>query len=374
MNTTSRRWSVSPLQVFLLTVALIDGTAIVTLPAPLVRFAGPSAWVAALVGLPAGLLPLGILYLLDRRAPDRTIVEHARLAAGPVGGALLTLPILALFLNTLGNTPREFTDLVAGVALPRTPTVVVTALLLAAPVAVVRAGLEVLARLAELLILPGLLALAGVLAANVRDMQPINLLPVLARGWGPVLQAAAAPAGWYMEMLYLTAILPFGQQRRGAHWRAALLGLLCAGVLLSCATAATQAVFGPATAALAAPVFQLARVADVSGFLTHLEPFLMVAWVTLGYVKTGIFFYVFCIGLAQTLGLSHHRALTLPVAAMAILVNTVWYDSAADVAYFVTRIWPFVACTAAVVAPLLVLAATWLKGITARPTPGGNAG
>lgn len=367
-GTPPEDWGVPPPQLFWLLLALIGGTALLSLPGPLALYAGQDGWLAALLGLPLGIVPLLLWYALDVRLPGLTLTQMARAVLGPVAGSALAVLPVVLFASTLASTPREVADLVGGIALPRTPMPVVLALLLLPVVWMVRAGLETLARMGELLVPAGIAALLLILLPVTKDMRTINLLPLLARGWRPVLQGAAAPAAFYAETAYLFYVLPFRGRGRGPSLGAAVLAVTAVACMLSVSTAALTAIFGPLLPKLAVPVFQATRVVSIAQFIEHLDALLLVAWVALSFVKMAAFFYCFCLALGQLLGLRDYRPLTLPAAVYTATAALYWFDSTASVSHWIMDTWPFWGGALTLGPPLLVWVVALARGIgRARP-------
>lgn len=369
-------WALTPSQTFFLTFAWISGPLVVSLPTILAKLSGQDGWLAALVALPAGVVPLLLWYALEGRLPGKTFTEQSLTVLGPTAGMLLGLLPLVLFASTLPVIVRNFADLVAGTALPRTPLPFVMGLVLLPTVYVVRSGLEVLARLGEILVPTGLIALFVILFASVKDTNLVNLLPVLARGPRPVLQGAGSVAGWYAESFLISYVGCFRGRGRGQTLWAANAGLAVAGAALAVATALTTAVFGPLEAIMVAPVFQQARTVDIADFITHVDPVLLVAWTALGFVKMGVWYYCFCLALTQWLRLRDYRPLTLPIAAFAVVGGMAWFDSGTGLSAWLSKTWPFWGMGLQVLPPLILWALAVLRGAseTQRRAPAAENG
>ncbi len=215
---------------------------------------------------------------------------------------------------------------------------------------------------------PGIAALLLILLPVTKDMNATNLLPLLARGWRPVLQGAAAPAAFYAETAYLFYVLPFRGRGRGQSLGAAVLAVTAVACMLAACTGALTALFGPLLPKLAVPVFQATRVVSIAQFLEHLDGLLRVAWVSLSFVKMGSFLYCFCLALGQLLGLRDYRALTLPAAVYAVTAALYWFDSTASVSHWIMDTWPFWGGALTLGPPLLVWAVALARGI-GRPRP-----
>ncbi len=367
--------ALTPLQIGVSTMAMIGVTAVAGLPTLLTAYAGQEGWISALIAVPAGLVPLVLLYDLDRRQPGLTLVQHARRALGPIGGLLLSLPLLMLLSSTTPLGAHQQADIVGMEALRRTPTVVVVGLFLLVPLYAARQGREVLARLTTLSVAVAIGALLLIGATSLRSVRGENLQPVFALGWVPLLQGAAPAAAWYAETAVLGLLLPFRATERRAAWAAAAAGLVIVGLQVSLVTAWDLSIFGPLADQMVFALFQVTRVSNLAEFLTHMDSILIIAWVAGEMARMGLWLYCLCLAFSQWLGLRDYRPLTLPVAAAVAIGACTWFQNASQFNAWVMRVWPFWGLALGIGSPLLVWLAVVLRGTgagrrQARPAAG----
>lgn len=349
-------WGVDEIQVAFLAFAVVAPTTILTLPRILARVAGQDGWAAALLGLPAGLLPLAALGALDRRSPGATFGEQAAAELGPLGGRLATAAAALLFGLLAAIVTREVADAVQAENLPRTPLPAVVALVLWAPVVAARQGLETMARWAQLLVGGGLCLLLLLLLGSARDLHPEYLLPLFGHGWRPLLAGAVSPASFYVKSFVLAYVLPFRGGGRRAAYGAALAGLGAGALLLALTAAVTVALFGPLAASFPQPVFEAARLIALAEFLTHLDAVAVAVWLALGLAKLGLVFLAFVLALADLFDLRQPRPATLPAAALTGALAVVEFRSNVEFQDWLFTVWP------AVSAGLVLLPAAVLAG------------
>ncbi len=356
-------WGLTSRQVFWMLLALLGAIAALGVPAGVVRLSGQNGWMATLLPVPIALIPIALWRALDRRLPGLTFTEHARAVLGPVAGSILAVcPVLLSSSHLVGAT-RIVSDLVQSNALPRTPTIAVTLLLITPALYAVRSGVEVVGRLAEILVPVGLTAVALILLFTLGDSHPANLLPVLADGWRPVLQGAIVPLGYYIETFYIMYLLPFRGRPVRAMVTASVAALVGAALLLTVTTALLTMDFGPLVQSLAVPVLGAARTVSLARIVTHLDPLLIVAWVAITIIKIETLLFVLCISLSQLLGLHDYRPLTLPLGAFAAFAANAWWGSDVQLKSWFTYDWPFWAVSLALVPPLIVWVVAALRGV-----------
>jgi spore germination protein KB len=354
-------WRLALYQIATLAFVVMAGTAVLSLPLVLTTYAGQDAWLAALLASPVGLVPLALLYLLERQAPGLTLAEHARRALGRALGGALALAWALFLATTLPVVVREFADLVRSEALPRTPEPVVLGLLLLVPTYMARQGAEPIARVAGVLTPLAAVALVVIFLPSLGAARLEHLLPVWALGWRAVLQAAAPAAAFYGETALLGFVLPFRGGSMAGAWAAAALGLGAVAVTVAAATAWALLVFGPLTAVLPNTLFQVTRAASVAEFVTHLDALFIGVWLAGGLVKLALWLFCTTVSLAQALGLPDYRALSLPVAAFGLVAGCAWFPSSGDVVRWIERAWPFWGLAFELGVPLVVVAGALLR-------------
>lgn len=301
-------------QAIALMLSLILPTAILFLPAVVVRGAKQDAWLSLLMATLLGLVIAWLVVSLSLRFPDKTLCEYAEDILGKVLGKAICLSYIWLFFLYIGSgTVREFSYFLVTVLMPDTPMVVFSISVVAVAAYAVRNGLEVLCRF-NLLFIPVTGLLVIVFLLSIRDMQPANLLPVFAAGFLlPVLKSSFVPSMWLGEIVLLAMIIPYLNKPQGAR-RVAMLSVLLSGFILTVSILEALLIFGPDyTPNWMFPIYNVVRIISIANFLERLESIVVVFWVLGGIVKIGVFYYAAVLGSAQCLGLRDYRPLVLPV-------------------------------------------------------------
>ena len=343
---------------------LLDG------PMWLARAAGRLGWLVELLGALMGLPLLLAMLDLAERFPGQTVYQYARLLLGrPVAFVANGLTLLYGLLF-LGYFLRQFVIVVQTYLLPRTPVWAIMALVVAGIVVVVSLGPMALNRLAQMLLVPVLLAFLAMLAIAMRNVDPMLLLPL----WPVPLGAlAAVPTVGFLPFVPIKHLLvQLAVVRRPQdHRRSLLVTYLAVALFKVVATAATLAIFGHrAVALLAWPALEALRVVQVP--LALLEelglPGLVVYQVVL-FVSSAVFFVSDYVGVPVWLGLGP-RAMPwlLPLLALAAAAVGLAPQDEAQVD-LLRRVVMYGGLYAAVAYPLVLwLVARWRRmGVTTAP-------
>lgn len=326
-------------QAIMLLASMVLSTAILTVPAFVIKFARQDAWLSIMTSILVGLLIAMLVVSLSLRFPGKTLFEYAEEILGKAPGKLIGLLYIWWFLHTNALIIDEFASFLCTAMMPNTPTIVFFIAVVAVAAYAVRNGLEVLSRYNQLFLPIVLGLLFIVLILTTKDMKAARLLPVFDTGLVPVLKGATVPASWLGEVVVLAMIIPFLNKPNEAY-RVAALATLFTGLVLTACTLAVVAIFGPVTSGhFVFPVYNAVRVVSIANFLERLESVIVAVWVFGGFAKVGVFYYAAVLGSAQWLGLKSYQPLVAPVGvilvALALLCRNIAY-----LLDFTSRVWP----------------------------------
>lgn len=353
---------ISPRQTGELVFIGILATAILFVPAITAAMAGHDAWIACLVGSLLGLPTLILVLWLGRKHPGQTIFQYSEKVLGKWLGKLVGLAYVWIFLHLTSVVVREFGDFMTTSFMPDTPLSVFNFSLLLLGAWAVIAGLEVIARMNEFIILLVVSFLLLIIILSIDNWELNNLLPFFSRGPLPILAAAIVPASWHGEVVFLAVILPF-MTRPNRAFIAGSMGIFASAALLTTGVVGTLAVFGPElTASLRFPLHVFVRTINVGGFLTRFEVVVMVTWVAGVFIKTAIFYYCAALGLAQVLGLSEYRAVVMPLGIIMATLSISLFRDVTVLVEFLAHTWPVYSLSLFFLGlPLLLLVVTLVR-------------
>ncbi len=166
------------------------------------------AWLAAIITF---FSSAAFIYLIGRLAlvfPDKSIVQYSQELLGKWPGKLLSLFYPGLFLFIGATDLRIYGEVLRSVFLPETPLVVILGSMVIVAVMVVKAGLEPLGRMADLIFPIFTLAIIFTLLFPVVEADYGNLRPFLYYGWRPVLLATLTPTAIAAQYAHLAMLVP----------------------------------------------------------------------------------------------------------------------------------------------------------------------
>jgi spore germination protein KB len=331
---------ISVRQTVFLLVNLIFATEIEFIPAILAKFTGQDAWVSVLVTGVLGVL-LGFLVIsLSLRFPEKNLVEYAGEILCPwVGRALgIFLGLYLIYLCSL--VIREFGDHLVTAVMPTTPLVAFSIIFVLMVVYGVYLGLEVFARVNEI-IFPLFLfvILAGALLV-VPEMDFRLLEPVLVHPPVSILRGTISLFAFYSEgLLVLLLFLPYLRRPEDAQKINLSVSLLLT-VSIVIIVISELAVFGPAEVErMLFPTFELVKMIRIGDFLERIESFLLSFWVATVALKVMLLYYAALLSFAQSLNLKDYRPLVLPGALVLVVLSIISFPNVGYTRSFLATTW-----------------------------------
>lgn len=208
---------ITRMQFILLNAGIQISIGFLTLPQALAEKAGTDGWIALLIGWAVAVLANVLLVRLMKRRPEGTLPDLLASYAGAWAGKASAL-LIALYFLYFTYTCLVTTVLTLQVwLLPSTHAYIVMLLLLIPSFMIVRGGVRIVGRYAEM-------AFALSIWVFFFYLQPLKnahwlyLLPVLKEGWAPVWSAVATTFYYFIGFAASFVFFPFLNNKRSAEW------------------------------------------------------------------------------------------------------------------------------------------------------------
>jgi len=296
VQTLNKSEKMSNLQFFILIIAVIIPFGHFVYVDIGIKAAGRDTWIAVLF---AGVIALGIAYLqfsVAARYPDKSLSEYTIQVFGRLFGTAIAIVYATLFV-TLSATTLHVSDLFLGVIYPRTPILVFTLSFLGLTFWVLREGIEVLSRVAQL-ILPFLLVL-GLTASilTIKDKHVANLFPVLHNNWLPVSHATTIFIAMFSEMILFSTMMSNAQTPQHLPKRSLIFVGLLTFMFLGPATGAVMIFGEPLAQAVMYPTYVEISYIEYTSILERLDVLGLTLWILGAYLRLS----GFCFGTTRVL-------------------------------------------------------------------------
>lgn len=339
-----------------LTLGYVVGTALLLSPTATILTAKQDAWLAPLLAAIPGLLLIALLTSLNRMYPGQSLIQYSSSILG-WPGKLLGLLILWFTFHLGALVLRNILTFVSSIMLFQTPPTVILIFTVALTAYGVKLGIETLARAFKILIFLVVIGFSIVHIYSMLFANYSNLLPVLSRGFKPILHSAVNFTAFPVGEIIVFSLLIFHihkPQQVGPSLTAGLLaGILVLVLSIERAIVtldperSSRAIFTTITGLSSAPGGRL------------LMPIMALNTFVFSICKFFICYYGFVLGTSHWFKLSDYKPLILPAGALFILFALYLHSNAIEEFTFAATIWPVYALPIQFGVPLLL----WLVAI-----------
>ncbi|NQX60054.1 GerAB/ArcD/ProY family transporter [Paenibacillus qinlingensis] len=353
---------ISSRQFMVLVIFYTMGSAIVLMPGVISHGADQDAWIAALIGMIAGIVPIWIYLSLGGRFPGLTIVEYNELLLGKWLGKTVSLLFLAFYLLFSAILLREIGDFVSTQTLTETPIMVIHAMFMIMIVTAARLGIETLGRAGEVMfpfVMVLLLIFFGFLLPEIKVQ---NIQPIMATEAKPIIESAILfVVDPFLELSVFLMIFPYVKTKK---WKKSFIwGALIGSVVLTSMILFSILVLGAyITVIQLYPSYALARYIRFGGFIQRIEEVVSGIWYISMFFKLTLTFCASTLLIKQTFQLRESKFLVFPLAVVIVPLAQIVSPNRSYSLDFAEESWTLFTATFALVIPVvLLLLASWRK-------------
>lgn len=270
------------------------------------------AWIAILIALFIGLGFVWIYTQLQKSFPNKDFIDIITSILGKTLGLPLVFLYLLAWLWGVSRNLREFGELIILTTLPNSPLWIICLLFLAVSVYTLLKGMEVLARISEI-ILPIILTfifavfILLILSAHV---YPKYLTPVLGEGISPILKAV--PGIVFFPFGELTIFLMYWNcaDDKNSVRSSSMTAVLLAGIILSITLIMDISVLGVKYTSIATiPFMEAVRFISVGDIITNIDILGVIIIFFGGFFKMSVYLYGIVLGMSKLFKIKNLRLL-----------------------------------------------------------------
>ncbi len=346
-------------QLLFLTIGFLLGTStIVTVGGSAAR---QDIWIARIVSIVLGICLVYLLTYLAQRLPGQSLIQCLRSLLGLPGTVMGVLYVWwAIHLTSL--ILRNVGAYAGLVLLPRTPMVVVLGAFAAVGLFTVRGGLEVIARLATVLVPLAVAEMLISILLLVPDMDPARLLPIGEAGSRAIFAAAFQGFAFpYGETVLFSVFLPAIKDPQMAR-RWLLLGVVASGAFhLLTDVRAVMALSADIMANTTFPALEAVRQIELAEFITRLDSLFSTVFLLVAFIKLCVVWYTVLLMISQLLGLTTYAGLSLPLGALVVGLAILLYRSDTEMLAFAFQTWPVYSFPFQALLPTLLAGLAWAR-------------
>lgn len=323
-------------------------------------------WLAILLGLVPGLLiylVYGKLYMLYPRLPMTGYFERI---LGPAVGKCLALAYSVHFMYQAARNVRGCGNLLVISVYDATPLFAIISLMGIAMIYMLHKGLGVLTRTAMVFffVLIAMGVMGNFFLWFSGAVETDHLLPVLEKGWGPVINTV--PDTYFLpfaELVAFAMLFPYVQTDQPRKViRAGLAATVAAALLLSYTMALNVSVLGAGQLRRAVfPLFTALSKIDIGDFIQRLDGIAISVLFISYFFKASVYAYIALLAAKSLFKVDQVRKLAVPLGILIVLSSMVISENFSENFYEGHKLNPYVAFPFQTAVPILVLAVAWLR-------------
>lgn len=354
-------------QLFMMMALFIIGTSILLAPSMLASVAKQDSWIAAILGLGAGLFIMWLYKVLGEISFPLNMVAYSEEILGKWLGKGTSLLYFVYLLILCALVLRNIGDFVTTQLIPETPIEVIHILFMTIVIMGARIGLEPIARASEIFF-PWTILFFFIIVITISPQGKLEKIqPVLENGIKPVLAATVPYIAFpFLELAAFLMIFP-NLNRPNEVGKAYSMGVFIGGTVIVAIVALSILVLGAdITTRHLYPSYMLAKKINVANFFMRVEVILAAIWILSTFIKLTLCFYISLLVLTQTLSLKEYRILTFPIGMMLIVLSLAVSPNITYDLTVVPKTMTLYTVTFGLVWPLLLLGVGYFKNRKAK--------
>ncbi|MED3835968.1 endospore germination permease [Peribacillus frigoritolerans] len=345
---------ISSLQMAFMLYPAIVATAILGVPSITAKYAKTDLWLSPIFAALIGYLTVYIAYKLHQLYPKQTVIQFSEKIIGRIPGKIFGFLLLFFYIQNTGLLVRGYAEFVVGSFLVRTPISVIMVSMVLLCAFIVRGGIEVLGRAAQLFVPVFIFPIFILIILLIPDLEFKNIFPVLADGIMPPIKGSIVPGGWFSEFFLMIFLLPFlVDMKKGM--KSGMMSVFAVMMTLIVVNLTVLFVLGSTTSTKLYPLMNVSRYISIADFFEHVESAVMAVWIVGAFVKISVFYYACALGTAQWLNLSDYRPVVWPVGIFIVIFSLWSLPSSVDVSRNDINVFPLQGILMQTIIPLLLL-------------------
>ncbi|MGI5922099.1 MAG: GerAB/ArcD/ProY family transporter [Syntrophomonadaceae bacterium] len=317
------------------------------------------SWLGFILGWAGGMILMLIYVSIIKLNPSQNLFDLLKECFGKYLGSILIVTYIWYFIYNGALVVREFGEYAVTVRYSQTPILFISALLLVNVAYAIKQGLEVVGRVAGLVVIFFILFIFTVTILQIPQIDPGNLLPFLEHGYKPVLKAGFSTLAFpFGELVLLLVIFTVGNQHTNFK-KIGLLAVAIGGFIILITLFRDIMVLGPAllenqTYPAQASALIIPRPVDVS-------PTVVASLFIGSGAETVTYLYACALGITRLFNLEDYKPFVFPMAALMVMISIWNFTNIHQFFAWVGEIYPYYVLPFQIFIPLVVLFVLWFK-------------
>jgi spore germination protein KB len=319
-------------------------------------------WLAMIIAILLSV-PLFLFYSkLLSSFPGKNIFDITELAFGKLIGKIIILLYTWYAIHLGAMVVDNYGEFINIVGLPETPRAVPVMFFGVICAWVVKEGIEVLGRWAELFLAFILGVMFITIFFAIPKMNINRILPVLEDGLPPLIKGTIGIFAFpYAEAVTFTMISPFYKNKKSIY-KIYMYGLLWGGVMLILIALRNLLTLGPSKILMHYyPSYIAVGVISIGDFIQRAQILITVAFLITGFAKISVCLLAAANGVAKLFNINEYRNIVVPVTILMINLSFIVYDNIMQTIKWAPNIYAYYAFIFQVILPVITYICASLK-------------
>lgn len=312
------------------------------IPGLLIFHAGRDAWLAVILAWFLDVL-LAIVYAyMGMRFPGQNFVQYSNTILGKYLGKAVGLVFPLFFLGVASLLMRAISILVEIMVLPKTPMVVVLSLGYVLIAYAAKKGIEVIARVCEILSPVYLLSFIVLFIMIIPLVKIDRLKPQLTDGFYPIFSGSVFILAFIGICIMMAMYIPVCN-RPNNGFIAKFIAVSIGASMLTILVTFSVGVFGAEQAGnMINPGLLLVRMITIGDTILRLDVIWLIIAIGAGIITSANLIWASSIGISQIVGLSTYKPIVYPMILIALVLSIISFDNNMMVFNFAFYVYPFI--------------------------------
>lgn len=315
-------------QVFFITTPLIVIIGHFFLIKIYLGLAGRDAWIGMIIGFFVGFIIFLAMAKLVQTFSGATIIQRSLQRFGPLIGRLMTLPLILYFFTLSVITLYGYSVFINSVFLQQHRLWIIMFYFAVAVFYFVHLGIEVIARVAEFILILNIISGISVSLALMDQKDYTKLLPILENGIEPILPVVLLILAVFGEMIVLLMLNIRRENKNSIGYRKVFIILFIVNLIIFPSTAAGPvAIFGVAQAQqFTYPVESMVRLINI-GFIERFDIYGLAIMTVSAFLRLALLHYGASVALSQWINVKDYRWVNWLLGGTLILASLNVFDN-----------------------------------------------
>lgn len=347
-----RKEKISESQAYILIITFILGTSLA-----LGSFAESqqNTWISMIIAVILAI-PMVIIYgSILNDFPGKDIFQILEYTFGKLIGKIIGFLYTLYFFHLGAICIRNMTEFVQITSFPETPQYVTALFIGLLAIYILKAGLEVIARVNKFII-PLIIFIIGITLVMVVPKANVNnFLPLLEDGWSPVIKGGFSKFSFPLgETVVFLAFLNTVNEKNKAN-KIYVKGILIGSTILFTTIIRNILIMGfPSLTLGIFPSYDAVSLIDIGKFIRGTEIIIAIDITIAGFIKVSICLLASCIGISRVFNFQDYKWVSAPIALLMMSFSFILYDSTMHMIEWID-VYKYYALPFQVILPIIIL-------------------